>query len=53
MNMNTLVLFGLFTAVFGGSVWSFTLCADTVQDAGNHYDVHSLYGWFQSEPTLM
>ncbi|ODM96356.1 Maltase-glucoamylase, intestinal [Orchesella cincta] len=29
-----------------------TICADSVQEAGNHYDVHSLYGWFQSEPTL-
>lgn len=29
-----------------------TLCADHVQEAGRHYDVHSLYGWFQSEPTL-
>ncbi|ODM93071.1 Maltase-glucoamylase, intestinal [Orchesella cincta] len=29
-----------------------TICGDHKQEAGNHYDVHSLYGWFQSEPTL-
>lgn len=29
-----------------------TLCADHMQAQGRHYDVHSLYGWFESEPTL-
>ncbi|ODM92559.1 Maltase-glucoamylase, intestinal, partial [Orchesella cincta] len=36
----------------GGNLSQQTICADYKQDAGNHYDVHSLYGWFQSEPTL-
>jgi alpha-glucosidase (family GH31 glycosyl hydrolase) len=35
-----------------GGIPSKTLCGDHVQEAGNHYDVHSLFGWFQSEPTL-
>ncbi|GBN13836.1 putative maltase-glucoamylase 2, partial [Araneus ventricosus] len=33
-----------------------TLCMESVQSAGNknyrHYDVHSLYGWSQSQPTF-
>lgn len=29
-----------------------TLCADHVQAQGRHYDLHSLHGWFESEPTL-
>jgi len=29
-----------------------TLCGDAVHHMGNHYDVHNLFGWSQSEPTL-
>ncbi|CAL8132402.1 unnamed protein product [Orchesella dallaii] len=36
----------------GGNLSQQTICADYKQDAGDHYNVHSLYGWFQSEPTL-
>ena len=25
-----------------------TLCPDVVGSAGNHYDTHSLFGWFES-----
>jgi len=40
-------------SITGGSLWSFTLCADDTQAAGKHYDTHSMFGWFQSEPTLL
>lgn len=29
-----------------------TVCADAVHALGLHYDVHNLYGWSQSRPTL-
>jgi alpha-glucosidase (family GH31 glycosyl hydrolase) len=29
-----------------------TLCGDAVHHLGSHYNVHSLFGWSQSEPTL-
>lgn len=36
----------------GGWLAAKTSCPDNIQAAGRHYDVHSLYGWFMSEPTL-
>jgi alpha-glucosidase len=36
----------------GGYLPAMTICADHKDHVGNHYDTHSLFGWFQSEPTL-
>ena len=30
----------------------FTVCMDNQDYAGRHYNTHSMFGWFQSEPTL-
>ncbi|XP_065576327.1 sucrase-isomaltase, intestinal-like [Artemia franciscana] len=37
---------------FGSALDDKTVCPDHVQYAGLHYDAHSLYGWYQSEPTI-
>ena len=29
-----------------------SLCGDSVHHMGRHYDVHNLFGWSQSQPTL-
>lgn len=29
-----------------------TICPDHVDSVSIHYNTHSLYGWFESEPTL-
>jgi len=42
----------LLSAIQNGKLADSTICADHVQEAGKHYDVHSLYGWFQSDATL-
>jgi alpha-glucosidase (family GH31 glycosyl hydrolase) len=34
-----------------GSLYEKTVCPDFIQDAGKLYDVHNMYGYFQSEPT--
>jgi alpha-glucosidase len=36
----------------GGILYDGTLCMDNVESAGTHYNTHSMFGWFQSEPTL-
>jgi len=38
--------------VAGDDLQDKTLCPNLEQKAGFHYDVHNMYGWFQSEPTL-
>jgi hypothetical protein len=30
-----------------GTIWT-----DAEQSAGRHYDLHSMYGWSETEPTL-
>ena len=40
------------THLFGHSWWEGTVCADAKQYAGVHYDLHNLYGWYQTLPTL-
>ncbi|KAM6442830.1 sucrase-isomaltase, intestinal [Liasis olivaceus] len=37
--------------ILDGVMYSKTLCMDTIQKAGKHYDVHSLYGYFMSIAT--
>ncbi|XP_023345565.1 maltase-glucoamylase, intestinal [Eurytemora carolleeae] len=29
-----------------------TICGDAVHATGDHYDLHNMFGWFQSKPTL-
>ena len=36
----------------GADLLQKTVCLDAVQEAGLHYDLHSLYGWTETEPTL-
>ena len=36
----------------GADLLQKTVCMDAVQEAGLHYDLHSLYGWTETEPTL-
>ncbi|XP_069485323.1 lysosomal alpha-glucosidase-like [Ambystoma mexicanum] len=38
--------------ILGGNLADKTLCADSKTYAGDLYDTHSLYGWFQAEPTF-
>ena len=28
------------------------MCGDAVHHLGRHYDVHNMFGWAQSQPTL-
>jgi len=37
--------------VRGGALHEATICADAVDSYSTHYNTHSLYGWFESEPT--
>ncbi|XP_069085845.1 lysosomal alpha-glucosidase-like [Pleurodeles waltl] len=37
--------------ILGGNLAEKTLCADSKTYAGDLYDTHSLYGWFQAKPT--
>lgn len=37
--------------VRGDSLQELTICPDSVDSYGSHYNTHSLYGWFESEPT--
>lgn len=30
-----------------------TICPDHVDNVSIHYNTHSLYGWFESKPTLV
>jgi len=30
-----------------------TICPDHEDSVGKHYDTHSLFGWFESEPTMV
>ena len=36
----------------GADLLQKTICLDSRQYFGSHYDTHSLYGWSQTEPTL-
>ena len=36
----------------GADLLQKTICLDSQQYFGSHYDTHSLYGWSQTEPTL-
>ncbi|XP_060050634.1 sucrase-isomaltase, intestinal-like isoform X2 [Erinaceus europaeus] len=38
--------------ILGGFLAEKTLCPDSKMYLGNHYDVHSLYGWFQEKATF-
>jgi len=35
-----------------GTLYDETLCPDHVDSVGQHYNTHTLYGWFESEPTI-
>ena len=39
------------TALYDIKVGVFSTCL-IIQSAGRHYDLHNLYGWYQSPPTL-
>lgn len=39
-------------AILDRNMFAKTICPDSVQAAGNLYDVHSLYGWSMSKQTL-
>ncbi|CAH1800510.1 unnamed protein product, partial [Owenia fusiformis] len=41
-----------FPAIWGNVLADKSLCPDFRQYGGSHYDVHSLYGWSQSPPTM-
>ena len=30
-----------------------TICPAHIEAAGRHYDTHNMYGWFESEPSLV
>ena len=40
------------THLFGHNWWEGTVCADAKQYGGLHYDLHNMYGWSQTLPTL-
>jgi alpha-glucosidase (family GH31 glycosyl hydrolase) len=40
-------------AIRDGNLAGQTICPDAQQDYGVHYDTHSLYGWSESEATLL
>ncbi|RDD41927.1 Maltase-glucoamylase, intestinal [Trichoplax sp. H2] len=39
-------------SIFGSTLNDKTICMDSMQHWGLHYDVHSLYGFSETEPTL-
>lgn len=41
------------TRAFGDELADKTICGDHQQVFGQHYDVHSMYGWSESDATLL
>jgi len=37
---------------FGGALAEKTICMDSKQHWSSHYDLHSMFGWSETEPTL-
>ncbi|ELT99254.1 hypothetical protein CAPTEDRAFT_104310 [Capitella teleta] len=42
----------MFTPRIEGDILTMTICMDSQQYMGQHYDVHSLYGWSMAKQTL-